>query len=300
MKTYVDGVPYGDHDAHISLWDRAVRAGLGLRARFLCREGSFFAFDELLKQLQSAAKELNVPFPWELSAIKEALAATYDMNGFDGKEALLELILTAGAQPAGDEKASTEEEVKKEKKKEKEAATEKFCAPPALVVLAEEMLRTERPPIRLELLKDGDLSAFTVLRERYLLGQTTTALARAKAGGGGILLGTDGNVAACTEGELFAVSDGNLWAPEIPLATVERTVALELLSELERPCAVRTVRQKELNGVSECFLLTDRWEVIPVEAIGKAVIGSGKAGPVTVAVAADLLKKLWAKAKAPF
>ncbi|MDR2664261.1 MAG: aminotransferase class IV [Puniceicoccales bacterium] len=288
MKIYVDGVPYGERDARISLLDRGMRAGLGLRGHFLCRDGAFFALDGRLEQMQSAAKELALPFPWELPDIKESLAVTYDMNGFDGREALLELILTAGAEPKG--------KVDGEKPPEEE----EFFAQPAHAVTAKKIVRQERQPVRLELLRDSDLSAATVLRERYLLGQTTTALARARAGAGAILLGSDGNVAACTEGELFAVTDGHLWAPEAPYGTVDRSNALELLSDLERPCAVRSVRPKELNGVSECFLLTDDWELVPVGAIGKAVVGSGKAGPVAAALAEDLPKKLWAKAKAPF
>ncbi|MDR2668235.1 MAG: aminotransferase class IV [Puniceicoccales bacterium] len=291
MKIYVDGTFYGEGDACISVLDKGFRFGMGLRGRFICRGGKFFRLDEHIDWLKAVAEKNDVEFSWDIPELKESMAATYDANRFGKKTAAVELILTAGA---------AEPSAKRSNRKSKNSV-----APGSVVILAEELSDTKAAvPIKLGHVDDQAISAMAIAEERSRLcrGETLRVKRLAAADGavGGVVMGPGGAVCACSEGELFAVSDGRPWVADGSPASFVKTVALELLEEIDYPCAIRPAKLRDMASAAECFVINDLFELLPVSAIGKNSFGDGNIGSVTAAIGEALAKKIGGKLKDPF
>jgi branched-subunit amino acid aminotransferase/4-amino-4-deoxychorismate lyase len=284
VKIYVDGALYGEGDARISVLDAGFRFSVGLRGRFICRGGKFFRLNRRLEWLKEAAAKIPMDFRWSIADVAEAMAATYDMNGFDGDGALLELILTAGnPAPNGDGDDG------------KNGGS--------MVIIAEKISDGDDgvKPLRLAALDGSKLSPAMIVEERQRISCGETAMAKALSGAdGAIVLSPDGTVGACSEGELFAVSDGRVWAPEFSQKSAIWDIAAELLCEIQHPCATRQAKMRDISGAAECFVLDELFTLRPVGAIGNGSIGDGKIGAISAEIGEALAKKISGEFKEPF
>jgi branched-subunit amino acid aminotransferase/4-amino-4-deoxychorismate lyase len=269
VKVYIDGRLYAEEDAKIRVLSAGVRDGQALRERFVCRAGKFFHLDSRLEQLRVVGEELDLTIDWDMAVVKEALAVTYDLNGLDGLDALLELIIAAGDKENGTSVVVT---------------AEKW--PPNIVKEAIALAALENFPM------DGEL----LLLERNLLGRTGTRIARAmareKEADEALLFDGDGCISACTGGEIFAVREQCIWIPEIKRRPIIGQLAIELFDDLEVKTNVQKLKLRDLQAASECFLLNDLCEVVPIGTIGGKACGDGNPGVKTRSFAKDLADKL--------
>jgi branched-chain amino acid aminotransferase len=301
VKIYIDGTLYAAEDGKVPVLDRGFLLGLGVRESFVCRAGKFYHLDGRLGQMRAVAQEFGVAFPEDVGALKEALAVTYDMNGFDGREALLELILSGGGEPE-----RTEETPKKEGRAKKKELEKLPTVPTATVIIPREWVPPTVPleEVSLALLDPSPVSGEAVLRERNLLGAVGTTLARtaakAKEAEEALLVDGNGFVTACTGGEVFIVRDSCILTPEFTVDTFRRNLLSTLLADMGHACTGQRLKLRDFAGASECFFLTDLRAVRPVSALDGKSYGDGKAGPVASALAPALTEKLEADSSAPF
>jgi branched-chain amino acid aminotransferase len=99
-----------------------------------------------------------------------------------------------------------------------------------------------------------------------------------------VMLNEQGYVAECTGDNLFIVKDGTLHTPLVSdgaLNGITRAVIIDLAAELGVPFRERSLTRYDIFIADECFLTGTAAEVIPVVALDRRAIGSGKPGPLT-------------------
>jgi branched-chain amino acid aminotransferase len=99
-----------------------------------------------------------------------------------------------------------------------------------------------------------------------------------------VMLNEQGYVAECTGDNLFLMKNGALLTPLISdgaLDGITRGVIIEIAGKLGVPVMERSLTRYDIFTADECFLTGTAAEVIPVVALDRRVIGSGKPGPFT-------------------
>jgi branched-subunit amino acid aminotransferase/4-amino-4-deoxychorismate lyase len=323
MRIYINGALYAEQDAKISILDDSFLSGRGIREHFVCREGMFFHLDERLEYLKTFAAELKMEFPWQMGDIKEALASTYDMNGFNGDDALLTLILSAGASPcccayanAGsgekEKKATPAEEGEEVKPVEKTKPAEKpvkamceHATEPSLIILAKAHSREESANVSLVSLENFPLGDKILQWERYTLGKLGTFLAQAeakqKSADGAILADGNGVICGCTKGDLFAISGKDIFTPALDRPWFLGKFLHPILPGTdEMQITEKQLRLQDLSAVTECFIIRPCGKVVPVVKVNGTPIGDGDVGSATKITITSLPPKIKTECRPTF
>jgi branched-chain amino acid aminotransferase len=306
MKIFIDGTLYGEEDAKVSVLGEAFLHGLGVRDYFGCRDGKFFCLDARLDQLEATARGVPMSFQWNRGDIKEALSVTYDMNGFNGRDALLELLLCSGSTSVENCQPSDDDEDDTAVVKKKESASNYGETKPSIVVIPREHTFQSEPlpGVKLVSLNGADSGGDLLAKERFLLGSLATALvrrmAKEKGGSEAILTNVDGFVYACSGGEIFIVSDGSILSPRTSTNARWWSVVSELLSDIGKGCSTQRLKLRDFSAASECFFLNNLGDICPVLLLNGEPIGDGKIGPIAPAIASDLSDKIRSSSKPAF
>jgi branched-chain amino acid aminotransferase len=99
-----------------------------------------------------------------------------------------------------------------------------------------------------------------------------------------LLLNWESHLAECTVSNLFFVSGTRLCTPSLScgiLDGITRDIILTLAREQQIPVEEGKFGLDALYRADECFLTNTSMEVMPVTALEKRPIGSGKPGPLT-------------------
>jgi branched-subunit amino acid aminotransferase/4-amino-4-deoxychorismate lyase len=309
MKIHINGALYAERDAMISVLDDSFLSGRGIRECFVCREGMFFHLDERLEHLKTFASELRMEFSWPIGDIKEALANVYDINKFDGKDALLTLILSAGSNachcPCSNTKAG--ENVKLAEEAESAGETKVPAKPsksecgavaaPSLIITAKPLSQEEPADISLALLERFSLGDKILQWERYTLGKVGTFLARMEAkqktASGAILTDANGIICGCTEGDLFAIAGNDIFTPALDRPWFLGKFLYPILPETDdMKVTEKQLRIQDLSAATECFLIRPCGKIVPVAKIGDITIGNGNERTVTKIISTCLPQKI--------
>ncbi|MDR0727766.1 MAG: aminotransferase class IV [Puniceicoccales bacterium] len=309
MKVYIDGALYAERDAKISILDDSFLSGRGIREHFVCREGTFFHLDERLEYLKTFAAELKMKFPWPAGDVKEALASTYDMNKFNGDDALLTLIISTGANPCRctcsdaesgeqEKKAAPGEFDGEVKPAEKPVKVEcGHATKPSLIILAKVLSRDESANASLVSLEHFPLGDKILQLERYTIGKLGTFLAQAEAeqktADGAILVDANGVICGCTKGDLFAISGKDIFTHTLDRPWFLGKFLYPILPDADdMKVTEKQLRLQDLSAASECFLIRPCGKITPVVKINGTPIGDGNMGTVTKIIITSLPQKI--------
>jgi branched-chain amino acid aminotransferase len=301
VKVYINGMLYEPEDAKVHVLGEGFLRGLGVRDTFVCRDRKFFHLDERLLFLQGIAPKVQMPFPWQVNDIKEALAITCEMSGFPGCDGVVRLILSAGMpeRKVSNEPVEGTNEASAEKKiSEIEAA---LIVIPMGVKKSDDKLPA---PIAVMSLPNAPISGEMLLLERNLQCGPGTAFARNRAREKGneeaLILDGDGTVAACTGGDIYAIRDGTIWVPETTPASPMQENSVNILKDLGHNCNVQPLTVRDLQMAKECFLVSNLGEIRPIAAVDGGAIGDKKTGPTTQSIAAEFGEKIRSACQTPF
>ena len=98
-----------------------------------------------------------------------------------------------------------------------------------------------------------------------------------------ILLNHRGELAECSQSNLFAVRDGIVLTPPLDAGLLEgvtRNFLFEVGAGIGVPVREAVLREADLEQVDELFITSTTREVIPVVRVGDQAIGSGHPGPI--------------------
>ena len=93
-----------------------------------------------------------------------------------------------------------------------------------------------------------------------------------------------GELAECSQSNLFLVKDGTVRTPALDaglLAGITREFVEEVAVEAGIPVVDGALHDEDLFGADEAFLTSTSKEIVPIVRVDDRVIGSGAPGPVT-------------------
>jgi branched-chain amino acid aminotransferase len=100
-----------------------------------------------------------------------------------------------------------------------------------------------------------------------------------------ILRNFRGELAECSQSNLFLVKDGGVRTPALDaglLAGITREFVEEVAVETGIPTADAVLRDDDLFGADEAFLTSTSKEIVPIVGVDERMIGSVRPGPITL------------------
>jgi len=270
MKIWLDGKLVDESEAKISVFDHGLLYGDGVFEGIRFYNGRIFRLEEHIERLFDSARAIIINLPWTHEEICKFTCETVAANGLT--DGYIRLVVTRGAGELG--------------------LNPYLCEKPSMFIIAS--------TIKLypdETYKNG-LSIITCATRRPApgalmpqvksLNYLNNIMAKVEAIQANaleaVMLNEQGYVAECTGDNLFILKKGTLYTPLISdgaLDGITRAVIIEIAAKLGVPFVERSLTRYDIFTADECFLTGTAAEVIPVVALDRRVIGTGKPGPVT-------------------
>jgi branched-chain amino acid aminotransferase len=127
-----------------------------------------------------------------------------------------------------------------------------------------------------------------LIKSNNLLNNALAMQEAARRGGfEGVMRNYRGELAECTQSNLFVVKEGAALTPPLDaglLAGITREFLFEVGREAGIPVREAVLRDADLFGADEAFLTSSTREVVPIVQVDSTTIGRGSPGPITRAL----------------
>lgn len=272
-KVWLDGELVEEAEARISVFDHGLLYGDGIFEGIRFYEGRVFRLEDHVDRLFNSAKALLLKMPLSHGEVCEAVLETIRANGL--RDGYVRLVVTRGVGDLG--------------------LNPYLCPDPSMFIIASAI--TLYPP---ELYQHGlevvtcstrrptPASLSPQVKSLNYLNNVMAKVEALKAGAKeGLMLNEQGYVAECTGDNVFLVKKGEVLTPPVSdgsLDGITRQVIFELCTELEIPIRQASLTRYDLYTADESFLTGTAAETIPMVKLDEREIGSGKPGPVSLAL----------------
>ena len=260
-------------EALVSVFDHGFLYGDGIYETLRAYGGRIFMLPQHLVRLQRSAKLIGLEVPIPEKDWPSLLSDAISRNSL--RDAYLRITVSRGTGEIGLDPG--------------------LCPKPTVVVIAKPF--QAYPP---HLYKEG-VSLITTSVRRNLatalspqiksLNFLNNILAKqeaVKAGAfDGVMLNAEGHLTEYTTSNIFFVQHGTLCTPSVAcgiLDGITREVVLTLAKEREIKTEESTYTPEALRQAEECFLTNTTMELMPVRDVDQHLVGSGKPGPLTLAL----------------
>jgi len=260
-------------EALVSVFDHGFLYGDGIYETLRAYGGRIFMLPQHLARLQRSAKLIGLEIPIPDKDWPALLADAIARNRLS--DAYLRITVSRGTGEIGLDPG--------------------LCPRPTVVVIAKPFQSYPAP-----LFKEG-VSLITTSVHRNLatalspqiksLNFLNNILAKqeaTKAGAfDGVMLNAEGRLTECTTSNVFFVQHGTLCTPSVAcgiLDGITRDVVLTLAKEQGIKTEESAYTPEALRQADECFLTNTTMEIMPVRDVDQHLVGSGKPGPLTLAL----------------
>lgn len=274
---YVNGRITSEADAVVPVLDHGFLYGEGVYE--VCRTygGRLRLVSRHLARLRASAALIALPVPFTDAALVGHVDETMTAAGLapwtEGRpDAYVRLLLTRGVgELSYDPRA---------------------CPTPTLVIIA----RPHTPPSPAAYETGVEVALVDVERNRREalnpqiksnnLLNNALAMQQALARGAfeAVMRNHTGDLAECSQSNLFVVSRGRVRTPPLGaglLPGITRAFVLELCGALGLPAHEAVLRDADLTGADEAFLTSTTREIVPIVRVDGRPIGGGQPGPIT-------------------
>jgi branched-chain amino acid aminotransferase len=281
----VNGRVSDQEHAVVSVFDHGFLYGEGIYETLRTYNGQLFLFDRHLRRLRTSARMLALPVP--LTDDELAIRCRDTMNaagvGRDqGREAYVRILVTRGVGELSYDPAS--------------------CPTPTIVVIAKELVNIPREVFErgvtvaiVPIVRNHPGTVNPLIKSNNLLNNALAMQEAFRRGGfEGVMRNYKGELAECTQSNLFIVKNGEALTPPIDaglLAGITRAFLFEVGAEAGIPVREAVLRDDDLFDADESFLTSTTREVVPIVQVDDRTIGAGKPGPVTLALLDGYRKK---------
>ena len=274
MLIYLNGRFVPKEEAIVSVFDHGYLYGDGIYETMRAYGGTLFLLDRHLDRLVRSANAISLALPLSLEEIGRALKETLRVNNLT--EAYVRLHFSRGPGEIGLDPA--------------------LCPEPTMVIMARPFKvypsKYYERGVSVAVVKtrrNHPLALDPSIKGTNFLNNILAKIESIRAGAyEGIMLNWEGFVAEGTICNIFMVKSGTLVTPALSIGILEgvtRGLVLHLADKLHVPTRETAFTPEELVTADECFITNSTMEVMPVTIIDGRLIGNGRPGPVTAALA---------------
>jgi len=274
MLIYLNGRFVPKEEAIVSVFDHGYLYGDGIYETMRAYGGTLFLLDRHLDRLVRSANAISLALPLSLEEIGRALKETLRVNNLT--EAYVRLHFSRGPGEIGLDPA--------------------LCPEPTMVIMARPFkvypAKYYERGVSVAVVKtrrNHPLALDPSIKGTNFLNNILAKIESIRAGAyEGIMLNWEGFVAEGTICNIFMVKSGTLVTPALSIGILEgvtRGLVLHLADKLHVPTRETAFTPEELVTADECFITNSTMEVMPVTIIDGRLIGNGRPGPVTAALA---------------
>lgn len=274
----VNGRVSDQEHAVISIFDHGFLYGEGVYETLRTYNGQPFLFDRHMRRLRKSAGMLTLPIPLTDAQIDDRFRETMRAAGLGdspAREAYIRILVTRGIgeltyDPAATPVSSIVVIVKPNVDPPREVFERGVKV--SLVGVVRNHPETVNPLIKSNSLLNNALAMQEALR---------------KGGFEGVMRNYRGELAECTQSNLFIVKNGAALTPPLDaglLPGITREFLFEVGADAGIPVREAVLRDEDLLGADESFLTSTTREVVPIVQVDDHTIGSGTPGPVTRAL----------------
>jgi branched-chain amino acid aminotransferase len=280
----VNGRVSDQEHAVISVFDHGFLYGEGVYETLRTYNGQPFLFDRHMRRLRKSADMLALAVPLVDAEIDARFRDTMRTAGLGGpgREAYIRILVTRGIgdlsyDPAG-------------------------CPAPSIVVIVKPHVEPPREVFEkgvrvalVPIVRNHPGSVNPLIKSNNLLNNALAMQEAFRRGGfEGVMRNYRGELAECTQSNLFVVQNGAALTPTIEsglLPGITRAFLFEVGAELGIPVREAVLHDDDLFGADEAFLTSTTREAVPIVQVDSTRIGAGVPGPVTKALLQGFRKK---------
>ena len=259
----------GDH-AVVSVFDHGFLYGDGVYETLRTYNRQPFLLDRHLARLRASANRLALDVPPTDGDLEARMRQTTGRVN-PGGEVTVRMLVTRGVGELTYDPAA--------------------CPQPTVVIIArphrdipEVMLRDGISVVVSSVLRNHPRSVDPSIKSNNLLNNVLAMQEAFRQGASeAILLNHRGELAECSQSNLFAVRDGVVLTPPLDAGLLEgvtRNFLFEVGADIGVAVREAVLRESDLQRVDELFITSTTREVVPVVRVGAQPIGSGRPGPI--------------------
>jgi branched-chain amino acid aminotransferase len=281
----VNGRVFDQEHAVISVFDHGFLYGEGVYETLRTYNGQPFLFDRHMRRLRASAGMLELSVPMTDTQIDARFRETMQAAGLgEGpeREAYIRILVTRGIGELTYDPAA--------------------CPTPSIVVIVKPNVDPAPAAFArgvavalVGVVRNHPGSVNPLIKSNNLLNNALAMQEAFRAGGfEGIMRNYRGELAECTQSNLFIVKNGAALTPPIDaglLPGITREFLFEVGAENGIPVREAVLRDPDLFDADEAFLTSTTREVVPIVRVNDRAIGSGVPGPITQALLDGFRKK---------
>jgi branched-chain amino acid aminotransferase len=274
----VNGRVFDQEHAVISVFDHGFLYGEGVYETLRTYNGQPFLFDRHMRRLHKSAGMLALSIPLtdaEIDARCRETMRTAGLGEGRDREAYIRVLVTRGIGELTYDPAATPN--------------------PSIVVIVKPNVDPAREVfergVRVSLVgvvRNHPGSVNPLIKSNNLLNNALAMQEAFRRGGfEGVMRNYKGELAECTQSNLFIVKDGAALTPPIDaglLPGITREFLFDVGAEAGIPVREALLRDADLFGADESFLTSTTREVVPIVQVDDQTIGRGRPGPITQAL----------------
>src|SRR3989442_9066186 len=286
----VNGSVFDQEHAVISVFDHGFLYGEGVYETLRTYNGQPFLFDRHMQRLRKSAGMLALGVPLTDRDIDTRFRDTMRAAGLgdpsadsgQGREAYIRILVTRGIGELTYDPAAT--------------------PTPSIVVIVKPHVAASREAFErgvtvalVPIVRNHPGSVNPLIKSNNLLNNALAMQEAFRRGGfEGVMRNYRGELAECTQSNLFIVKNGAALTPPVDaglLPGITRAFLFEVGDERGIPVREAVLRDEDLFGADEAFLTSTTREVVPIVKVDDRTIGAGTPGPITRALLDGFRKK---------
>ena len=277
-KVNVNGELFDEAHAVVSVFDHGFLYGEGVYETLRTYNGQPFLFDQHMRRMRRSADMLALAVPLTDAEIDARFRETMRAAGLGDhpdREAYIRILVTRGVGELTYDPAAT--------------------PTPSIVVIVKPNAHPAREVfergVRVSLVsvvRNHPSTVNPLIKSNSLLNNALAMQEALRRGGfEGVMRNYKGELAECTQSNLFIVKDGAALTPPIDaglLPGITRAFLFEVGAEAGIAVREAVLHDEDLFGADESFLTSTTREVVPIVQVDDRKIGAGTPGPVTRAL----------------
>jgi branched-chain amino acid aminotransferase len=281
----VNGRVFDQEHAVVSVFDHGFLYGEGVYETLRTYNGQPFLFERHMRRLRTSAGMLALSVPLTNGEIDARFRETIRSAGLGDvpeREAYIRILVTRGVGELSYDPAA--------------------CSTPSIVVIVKPHVAPSREAFEkgvrvalVPIVRNHPGSVNPLIKSNNLLNNALAMQEAFRRGGfEGVMRNYRGELAECTQSNLFVVKGGAALTPNIAsglLPGITREFLFEVGAGLGIPVREAVLHDDDLFRADEAFLTSTTREIVPIVQVDDKRIGAGVPGPVTRALLDGYRKK---------